>query len=118
MTCLIKFLAAPHWQEPSAKALCGGAFALDRAMAALKQLHGGDQKPERRDAKWSAYRANKSDKYTAEDFEEDWCEEAFEEEAYYEEEDEWLDDDEVPEDLGGAYDVAEEAFAIGQDARR
>ncbi len=39
-------------------------------------------------------------------------------EAYYEGEDKLLDDDEVPEELDEAYDVAEEAFVIWQDARK
>ncbi len=81
------------------KALCGGTLAPDRVMAALKQLYGGDHKPERHGVHRSSYTAKKNDNYAAEDFEEDWCEEAFEEESCYEEEDEQLDDDEVPGDL-------------------
>ncbi len=47
----------PHWQEPNVRARCRGRITPEHVHEALKQLYGGDHRPERRDVKRAGHRA-------------------------------------------------------------
>jgi hypothetical protein len=77
----------PNWQEPNVRALRGGTLAPDKVLATLKLLYSGDHKPERCDVKRSTQRAQKGAQACAcNDYTEEWHEEAYDDEAYYEDE--------------------------------
>ena len=75
----------------------------------------------KKDTRRAAQRAaaKETDAYWAEDFEDESWQDWEYDESYFEDDgDEWVDDDEVPEELEEAYDEAEEAYATWQGARR
>ena len=112
----------PHWQEPNVRAICRGKLTPEGVHDALKQLFGGDHKPERRDARRAVQRAGAKggDAYAAEDWnDEDWYGDEWydDEEAYYEDDEDYLEEDEIPEELDEAFEACEEAMATWQEAR-
>ena len=106
----------PAWQEVTVKALCGGALTADKVMQALKQLYGGDHRADRKDTRRSAHRAGSkpTEAYFADDYDYEHDDEAYyeeddwHEEAYYEDDgDDWVEEEEIPQDLDEAYNDAE-----------
>ena len=97
--------------------LCGGVPSPEKVFAALKQLYGGDHKPENQDVRRAAGRAAARTAETC--FGEEEYDEEYEEDIYYEDEgDEAVEDDEIPQELDEAYYECEEAMATWQEARR
>ena len=64
----------PQWQEPNVRAICRGKLTPEGVHDALKQLFGGDHKPERRDARRAGHRAQTKggEAYAAEDWDDEW----------------------------------------------